>query len=49
MIQRKVARNFQKWKKESGGVYHHVETTKDIFCEKEGNNKVTNKSASIVT
>jgi hypothetical protein len=41
MIQRKVARNFQKWKKKSGELYHHVETTEDIYCEREGNNEVT--------
>ena len=41
MIRRKVARNFKKYKKKSGGVYHHVETIEGTYCEQEGINEVT--------
>jgi hypothetical protein len=40
-IRRKFARNFKKWKKKSGGVYHHVETIEGIYCEQEIINEVT--------
>jgi hypothetical protein len=40
MIRRKVARNVKKWKKKSGGVYHHVETTEGVYYEQEGINEL---------
>jgi len=41
MIRRKFARNFKKWMKKRGDVYHHVETIEGIDCEQESINEVT--------
>jgi hypothetical protein len=49
MVQKNVAKNFQKWKEKRGGMYHYVETIEDVYHEQEDNNEVTKQPASIAT